>query len=52
LPIFNTLHFILCVGGGGGTCNLTQVVFDTPGNILACVETITTFYEFMQLDNG
>jgi len=31
LPIFNTLHFTLSVGGEEVTCNLTQVVFDTPG---------------------
>jgi len=30
LPIFNTLHFTLNVGGGEVPCNLTQVVFDTP----------------------
>jgi hypothetical protein len=30
--IFNTLHFILNVGGGEEvSCNLTQVVFNTPG---------------------
>jgi hypothetical protein len=31
LPIFNILHFSLSVGGGEVPCNLTQVVFDTPG---------------------
>jgi hypothetical protein len=31
---------------------LTQVVFDTPGGTLISGETITTFYESMQLDSG
>jgi hypothetical protein len=31
LPIFNTLHFILSVGGEEVPCNLTQVVSDTLG---------------------
>ncbi len=31
LPIFNTLHFTFSVGGEEVSCNLTQVVFDTPG---------------------
>jgi hypothetical protein len=31
---------------------LTQVVSDTPGGTLAFGETITTFYEFVQLDSG
>ncbi len=30
LPMFNTLHFTLSVGGKEVSCNLTQVVFDTP----------------------
>ncbi len=33
LPIFNTLHFTLSVGGEEVPCNLTQVVFDTLGGI-------------------
>jgi hypothetical protein len=45
LPIFNTLYFILNVGGEEVPCNLTQVVFDTPGGTSASGETITTFYE-------
>jgi hypothetical protein len=39
-------------GGGGVPCNLTQVVSDTPGGTSASGETITTFYESTQLDNG
>jgi hypothetical protein len=31
---------------------LTQVVSDTPGGTLAFRQTITTFYESTQLDNG
>jgi hypothetical protein len=31
---------------------LTQVVFDTPGGTSTSRETITTFYEFTQLDSG
>jgi len=31
LPIFNTLHFTLNVGGEDVPCNLTQVVSDTLG---------------------
>ncbi len=46
LPIFNTLHFILSVGGEEVPCNLTQVVFDTPGGTSTFGETIITFYEF------
>jgi hypothetical protein len=46
LPIFNTLHFILNVGGEEVPCNLTQVVFDTRGGTSASGETITTFYKF------
>jgi hypothetical protein len=52
LPIFNTLHFTLSVRGEEVLCNLTQVIFDTPGGTLASGEIITTFYEFTQLDNG
>jgi hypothetical protein len=52
LPIFNTLHFTLSVRGGEVPCNLTQVVFDTPGGTSAFGETITTFYESTQLDSG
>jgi hypothetical protein len=52
LPIFNTLHFILSVGGEEVPCNLTQVNFDTLRGTLVFGETITTFYEFAQLDNG
>jgi hypothetical protein len=48
LPIFNTLHFTLSVGGGEEVpCNLTQVVSNTPGGASASGETITTFYESM-----
>jgi len=52
LLIFNTLHFTLSVGGEEVPCNLTQVVSNTPGGTLASGETITTFYESMQLDSG
>jgi hypothetical protein len=45
LPIFNTLHFILSVGGEKVPCNLTQVVSDTPKGTFASGETIITFYE-------
>jgi hypothetical protein len=30
LPIFNTLHFILSIGGEEVPCNLIQVFYDTP----------------------
>jgi hypothetical protein len=40
------------LGGEEVACNLTQVVFDTPGGISTSGETITTFYESTQLDNG
>jgi hypothetical protein len=52
LPIFNTLHFTLSVGGEEVLCNLTQVISDTPGGTSASGETITTFYKFVQLDSG
>ncbi len=45
LPIFNTLHFTLGVGGEEVPCNLTQVVSDTPGGTSISGKTITTFYE-------
>jgi len=45
LPIFNILHFTFSVGGEEVLCNLTQVVFNTPGSTSASRETITTFYE-------
>ncbi len=31
---------------------MTQVVYDTPGGTSTSGETITTFYEFAQLDSG
>jgi hypothetical protein len=52
LPIFNTLHFTLSVGGEEVPCNLTQVVSDTPKGISTFEEIITTFYESAQLDSG
>ncbi len=52
LPIFNTLHFILSVGGEEVPCNLIQVVSDTPGGTSVSGETITTFYEYAELDSG
>jgi hypothetical protein len=47
----STLCTSLLVLGGEVPCNLTQVVFDTHGGTSASGETITTFYESMQLDN-
>jgi len=47
LPIFNTLHFTLSVGGEEVPCNLTQVVFNTLGGTLAFGKTVSTFYEFV-----
>jgi len=47
LPIFT-----LSVGGEEVPCNLTQVVSDTPGSTSVFGETIITFYEVTQLDNG
>jgi hypothetical protein len=52
LPIFNTLHFTLSVGGEEVPCNLIQVVSNTPGGTSTSGETITTFYKSKQLDNG
>ncbi len=52
LHVFNILHFTLNVRGEDVPCNLTQVVFNTPGGTSASGETITTFYESTQLDNG
>ncbi len=46
LPIFNTLHFTLSVGGEEVPCNLTQAMSNTPRGASASGETITTFYEF------
>jgi hypothetical protein len=46
LPIFNTLHFILSVGGREVPCNLIQVVSNTLGGTSISGEIITTFYEF------
>ncbi len=51
LPIFNTLHFTLSIGGEEVPCNLTQVVFYTPGSTSTFGEIITTFYEFARLDS-
>ncbi len=51
LPIFNTLHCTLTVGGHEAPCNLTQVISDTLGGTLVSRETIITFYEFAQLNN-
>jgi hypothetical protein len=46
LPIFNTLHFTLSVGGEEVPCNLTQVVSNTLAGTSTYGETITTFYKF------
>jgi hypothetical protein len=45
LPIFNTLHFTLNVGGLEVLCNLIQVIFDTSRRTSIFGEIITTFYE-------
>jgi hypothetical protein len=52
LPILNILHFTFNVGGEEVPCNLTQVVLNTPQGTSTYGETIITFYEFAQLDNG
>jgi hypothetical protein len=52
LLIFNILHFNLTVGGEEVPCNLTQIVFDTPGGTSVFGETITTFYKSTQLNSG
>ncbi len=52
LPIFNILHFTLNVGGEDVPCILTQVVSNTLGGTSTFGETITTFYESVQLDSG
>jgi hypothetical protein len=52
LSIFNTLHSILNVGGEEVPCNLTKVISDTLGSTSTYGEKITTFYEFVQLNNG
>jgi len=52
LPILNTLHFTLSVGGEEVPCNLTQVVFDTPGGTSTFGKIIATFYESTHLDGG
>ncbi len=52
LPIFNTLHFTHSVGGEEVPCNLTQVVSNTTRGTSISKETITTLYEFAQLDSG
>jgi hypothetical protein len=51
-PIFNTLHFILSVGGEEVLYNLTQVVSDTPEGTSISGKIIISFYESMQLDSG
>jgi hypothetical protein len=43
---------LLVLRGDEVPCNLTQVNFDTLKSTSAFGETITTFYESMQLDNG
>jgi hypothetical protein len=35
LPIFNTLHFTLTVGGEEAPCNLTQIISNAPRGTLA-----------------
>jgi hypothetical protein len=52
LPIFNTLHFTLSVGGEEVPCNLTQVGSNTLRGTSIFGETITTFYKSAQLDSG
>jgi hypothetical protein len=48
----STLYTSINVGGEEVPCNLIQVVSDTPGGTSNYGETITTFYEFVQLDSG
>jgi hypothetical protein len=48
----STLYISLLVLGEEVTCNLTQVVSDTLGGTSTSGKTITTFYEFTQVDNG
>jgi hypothetical protein len=45
LPIFNTLHFTLNVGGEEVPCNFIQIKFYTFGSTSASGETIITFYK-------
>jgi hypothetical protein len=45
LPIFNTLHFVLNVGGEEVPCNLTQVVYDITRGTSTFGKIITTFYK-------
>jgi hypothetical protein len=52
LPIFNTQHFNLSVGGEEVPCNLIQVVSNTPRGTSISGEIIRTFYESTQLDSG
>jgi hypothetical protein len=53
LPIFNILHFTLCVRGGEeAPCNSTQVISYTLGGTSVSREIITTFYKFELLDIG
>jgi hypothetical protein len=52
LPIFNTLHFTLSVRGEEVPYNLTQIVSDILRSTSTSGETITTFYESIQLDSG
>jgi hypothetical protein len=52
LPIFNTVHLTLSVGGEEVLCNLTQVVSNIPKGTSAFGEIITTFYKSAQLDSG
>ncbi len=51
LPIFNTLHFTLNVGGEEVPCNLIQVMSNTLGGTSTSGETITTFNESTHLDS-
>jgi hypothetical protein len=52
LPIFNTVHFTLSVGGEKVSCNLSQVISNTLGNTSASRNIMITFYESTQLDGG
>jgi hypothetical protein len=54
LPIFNTLHFTLNVGGGGGYIqfNFNKIFYYTNRVKSASRKIITTFYEYAQLDSG
>jgi hypothetical protein len=50
--LFSTLFTSFFFGGEEVPCNFIQVVSNTLGGTSTFGETITTFYEFAQLDSG